>query len=71
MSSSPPLGLHQKILYSPPHCLDQHQKQKDRTLNSPSILISFRNTGNKVMNSSTGCVGLLCVADNHVAANEG
>ena len=40
-------------LTSPPHFPDQHQKQRDKTLDSPSALISFIYINNKKRNTST------------------
>ena len=40
-------------------------------MDSPSILIFFRNTGNKGMNFSTGWIKLARVANNQAVAYEG
>ena len=60
------LGLHKEILYSPYHRvpLINTRNKKDGTLDSPSILISFSNTSNKVINFSTGRMNLAHVANN-------
>ena len=43
-------------------------RNKGRTLDSPSIFISFSNTCNKGMNSSTKWIGLGRVANNQAVA---
>ena len=72
-SSFPPLGLHKEISDSPyiriP--LINIRNKKDRTLDAPSILIFFCNTGNKGMNISTGWMKLVHVANNQAVAHEG
>ena len=69
---STPVVTLQNLGFTPPlHSLDQHQKQKDRTLDWPNILISFSSTGNKGMNASTGSIGLPRLINNLVVANDG
>ena len=58
-------------LTPPPYSIDQHQTQRNKTLNSSSILIYFSNTKNKGMMSSAGYIGLADVAINQAVANEG
>ena len=50
-----PLGWQKEILDSRPFLIlrDQHQKQKDKTLDSGSLLVSFSYTRNQKNNSST------------------
>ena len=43
---------------------------KDRTLDSPIILTSYSNTGNKEMNVSTGWMKLVRVANNQAVAHK-
>ena len=43
---------------------------KDRTLDSPSILTSYSNTGNKEMNVSTGWMKLVRVANNQAVVHK-
>ena len=48
------LGWQKEILDLPPFLIppDWHQKQKDETLDSPSLLVPFGHTKNKKKNSS-------------------
>ena len=72
-SSFPPLGLQKKTLDST-HLripLINTRSKKNRTLDSPNILIFFSNTGNKGMNWSTRWIELAHVANNQAVANEG
>ena len=50
-------------LISLSHSLAQHQKPKDKTLDSPGALILFRCTRNKKKNSSTRQIRLTCVTN--------
>ena len=47
------------------------RNNKDRTLDSPSILTSYSNTGNKEMNFSTGWMKLVRVANNQAVIHKG
>ena len=69
----PPLRLHKEILDSPYLCilLINTRKKKYRTLDSPSILIVFGNTGNNRMNFSTGWMKVARVANNQTVSHEG
>ena len=57
--SFPPLGLY-KVILDPLHLLIpliNTRKKKDKTLDSPSVLISFSYTRKEMMNSSTRQIG--------------
>ena len=47
------------------------RNNKDRTLDSPSILTSYSNTGNNEMNFSTGWMKLVRVANNQAVVHKG
>ena len=64
--------LHKEIMDSPylriP--LINIRNIKDRTLDSPIILTSYSNTGNKEMNVSTGWMKLVRVANNQAVVHK-
>ena len=71
-SNFPLLVLHKEIMDSPylriP--LINIRNIKDKTLDSPRILTSYSNTGNKEMNFSTGWMKLVRVANNQAVVHK-
>ena len=70
--SSKTLGETQGILVltSFPHSFDQLQKQKDKTLDSSSVLILFSYTWNKKKNPSPRKIRLSRVTNNRAVAHK-